>query len=535
MAVLDWIGKRAVVNHHREVPTRLLHCNSELSFGDPEAGNLLVEGDNLEALKSLLPYYAGKVKCIYIDPPYNTGNEGWIYNDNVNSPEILAWLGKVTGKEAEDFTRHDKWLCMMYPRLRILREFLSDDGLVFVSIDDVEFARLRLLLDEIFGQSGFVSAFVWKSRKFLDSRSLTNVSNDHEYIMCYRMSEDARLRGLERDEAKFSNPDGDDRGSWMSRSILGLANSKQRPNLHYSIADPNTGFTFAPPLDTGWRYGRERMDALIADGRIIFPKDQNGRPREKKFKDDLLQQFMSIPSIIDDVHTADGSDEIRAIFGYQAFDFPKPVELIKRLIEQVVDGPTLILDSFAGSGTTAQAVLTLKAAGADCRFIVVEMLPEVAREVTAERIKRVITGYQRVSAKGVSENVKGLGGGFRYCTLGRPLFDEWGGVSEGVTYSDLAAFVFFSDTGSPIPVKATGETTLLGSYQGRAVHLQFAAGSLGVPNEGAGNVLTLDALEGLAPNDGPRVVYAEGCTVPAERLAAAGVVFKQVPYQLQAT
>jgi adenine-specific DNA-methyltransferase len=341
MPVLDWIGKKAVVNHHREVPYRLIHCDKAKSVGDPDAGNLLVQGDNLEALKALLPYYAGKVKCIYIDPPYNTGNEGWVYNDNVNSPEIKAWLGAVVGKEAEDLSRHDKWLCMMYPRLRLLKEFLDEDGFILVSIDDTELARTKLLLDEIFGARAFVSCFVWKSRKFLDSRSTTNVSNDHEYILVYRMNENARFRGQERDESKFSNPDGDERGLWMSRSILGLANSTQRPNLHYSITDPTTGNEFAPPPDKGWRYGRDRMDQLIATGCILFPKAKDGRPREKKFKDDLINQFMGISSVIDDVHTANGSDEIREIFGAQAFDFPKPSALIERFFEQVGDGAAI--------------------------------------------------------------------------------------------------------------------------------------------------------------------------------------------------
>ena len=160
MPTLDWIGKQAVVNHHREVPYRLIHCDSELSAGDPDAGNLLVQGDNLEALRALLPYYAGRVKCIYIDPPYNTGNEGWVYNDNVNSPEIRKWLGEVVGKESEDLSRHDKWLCMMYPRLRLLREFLREDGAIFMSIDDNEIDHLKKSCDEIFGRKNFISNII---------------------------------------------------------------------------------------------------------------------------------------------------------------------------------------------------------------------------------------------------------------------------------------------------------------------------------------------------------------------------------------
>lgn len=184
MPTLDWIGKKVVVNHHRAVPYRLIHCDGALSAGDPEAGNLLVQGDNLEALRALLPYYAGKVKCIYIDPPYNTGNESWIYNDNVNSPEIRKWLGQVVGKEAEDLSRHDKWLCMMYPRLRLLRDFLRKDGLIFVSMDDSESGSLRLLMDDIFGRSNFLASNIWQ-KVFSPKNSAQFFSDDHEYVLTY--------------------------------------------------------------------------------------------------------------------------------------------------------------------------------------------------------------------------------------------------------------------------------------------------------------------------------------------------------------
>lgn len=538
MPTLDWIGKQAVVNHHREVPTRLLHCDSALSAGDPDAGNLLVEGDNLEALKALLPYYAGRVKCIYIDPPYNTGNEGWVYNDNVNSPEIRAWLHNTVGKEAEDLCRHDKWLCMMYPRLRLLREFLTPDGFILVSIDDVEVGRLRLLLDEIFGVSGFVSCFVWKSRKFLDSRSTTNVSNDHEYIFAYRQSEKGRLRGLERDEGKFRDDDDDPRGAWMSRSILGLANTEQRPNLHFTIIDPATGNLFSPPENTGWRYGKPRMTELIADGRIIFPTNASGRPREKKFKNDLLNQFMAIPSIISDIHTADGSAEIREIFGSQVFEFPKPTGLIRKFFEQIADGDCLVLDSFGGSGTSGHAALQLQSMGIDCRFILVEIDPKTAIDITSQRLRKAITGYDRKGGKKTGR-VEALGGGFRYCKLGKPLFDEWGSVADGVTYGDLAAYVFFSETGAPIPRKATGKSSLLGSFQNRAVYLLWSSDSAGVASAEKGNVLTPQILDALAsPSNefsGAKVIYGEGCTVTPDRLAAAGAIFKQIPYQVIGT
>lgn len=533
MATLDWIGKRAVANHHREAPTRLLHCDRERSFGDPNTGNLLVEGDNLEALKALRPYYAGQVKCIYIDPPYNTGNEGWVYNDNVSSPEILAWLGRAVGKEAEDLSRHDKWLCMMYPRLRLLRDFLTYDGLIFVSIDDVEYARLKLVMDEIFLASGFVAAFIWKARKFLDSRSTTNVSNDHEYILAYRLSGEARLRGIERDADKFSNPDEDPRGPWMSRSMLGLANVRQRPNLHYDIQDPVTGWVFPPSPDKGWRYSRERMESMVAEGRVLFPKLETGRPREKKFMNELIDQYMAIPSIIDDIHTADGSEEIRDIFGSQVFDFPKPSALIERLFEQVADEPIIVLDSFGGSGTSGHAALKLSARGADVRFIVVEMQPEIARDITAERLKRVIQGYEPAGKAG-REPVAGLGGGFRYCRMGEPLFDELGNINAAVAYSDLAAHVFFCETGTPWPARSEGP--LIGEFQDRAIYLLYSQTSAGVAADEAGNVLTAERLEALPGPTEPRtqrIVYGEGCTLSDERLAGAGVIFKQIPYQIE--
>jgi adenine-specific DNA-methyltransferase len=212
MPTLDWIGKKAVVSHHREVPYRLIHCDKDKSVGDPDAGNLLVQGDNLEALKALLPYYAGKVKCIYIDPPYNTAEQGWIYNDRVGSSDIRDWLGKVVGKEAEDLSRHDKWLCMMYPRLRLLRDLLDQDGAIFVSINDEEVINLRILLDSIFGKQRFIGQFVWKSRQNKDNRTVTGASIDHEYVVAYG----GAIRGDTRKEEQYQNPDKDPRplGQW---------------------------------------------------------------------------------------------------------------------------------------------------------------------------------------------------------------------------------------------------------------------------------------------------------------------------------
>jgi len=525
---LNWIGKDAVVRHHKEVPFRLLGADKKLSHGDSAGGNLIVEGDNLHALKALLPRYAGKVKCICIDPPYNTGNEGWVYNDNVNAPEILRWLGQTVGKEAEDLSRHDKWLCMMYPRLVLLKQFLSEDGMIFVHIDDNEEATLRLLMDEVLGRSCFVAKLVWKARQHLDSRAVSRISTDHEYILVYaRSPSGGQFRGRTRDESKYSNPDKDPRGNWMSRSILGLADAKNRPNLHYPLKDEKTGLEYPCPPNTGWRYSRETMAKLISEGRILFPKKPTGRPREKVFIENLQQQFTCFPSIISDVYTDQGTAAIRDIFGSGVFAFPKPPELTASLIEQVTDLDSIILDSFAGSGTTAHAVLKQNAAdGGNRKFILVEMEPGICKDITAERVRRVAGGY--TNAKG--EAVEGLGGGFQYCRLSKdPLFDATGAVREDVRFAQLAEFVWFAETGTGFIGKAN--SPLLGVHQGVAVYLLYN-GILKDKSVDGGNVLTAPVLALLPPHDGPKVIYAAASRLGAPRLQRERIVFKQTPYAL---
>ncbi|GFI17316.1 hypothetical protein IMSAGC009_02486 [Lachnospiraceae bacterium] len=283
MPTLDWIGKDKVINHHSEVPYRVL--KREYSYDEKgetiennHSENMIIYGDNLEALKALLPKYEGKIKCIYIDPPYNTGNEGWVYNDNVNSPQIKKWLGEVVGKEGEDLSRHDKWLCMMYPRLRLLQKLLSDDGVIFVSIDDLEVSYLRLVMDEIFGKSRFIAQLIWKSRQNKDNRNISNVSIDHEYVLCYG----TKLRGCKRKNEQYKNPDNDPRGPWTSANMVGLATAEARPNLHYDLINPDTGINYGRPVK-GWRYDRNTMSKLISENRIIWPDTPNGRPRKNKF------------------------------------------------------------------------------------------------------------------------------------------------------------------------------------------------------------------------------------------------------------
>lgn len=543
MPTLNWIGKEAVIHHHRDVPYRLVHCNGKLSAGDPEAGNLLVQGDNLQALKALLPYYAGKVKCIYIDPPYNTGNEGWVYNDNVNSPGIKKWLGETVGKEAEDLSRHDKWLCMMYPRLRLLREFLREDGVIFVSMDDSESGSLRMLMDEVFGHSNFLASIIWQ-KVFSPKNSARFFSDDHDYIYVYAKNLDLCQLGLlarsSDQDSRYSNPDNDPRGPWTSgdlsaRNFYGEGT--------YPVETPSGRIISGPPTGMYWRVSRNKMGELDADGRVWWGDSKDNVPRLKRFLSEVKQGV--VPQTLwfykDVGHTQEAKKELLETVAFadsaSVFITPKPTRLMKRIIQIATEPGDTILDSFAGSGTTGHAILDLnKQDGGNRKFILVEMESEICTDVTAERLKRVINGYEK-DQNGKTEKIEGLGGGFRYCTLGNPLFDEFGDVAEAVTYPDLAAHIFFSETGTPIPHKAREGDPFLGTYQGRAVYLLFSPADLGNPRESGGNVLTPDTLGALPapPEDskGVRVIYGEGCMVSGERLKTENIVFKQIPYQVE--
>lgn len=529
MPTLDWIGKKAVVNHHRKVPFRLLQCDPALSIGDADLGNLLVQGDNLEALKALLPYYAGKVKCIYIDPPYNTGNENWIYNDNVNSPEIKAWLGRVVGPESEDLSRHDKWLCMMYPRIALLREFLTEDGAIFSSIDDNEDKSLGSLMDEVFGARNFVAKISWFKR-VSPANDAKYFSSDHEYLVVYARCKDTwrpnRLPHSNKQLKNYRNPDNDPRGPWNSATYTCNKSSEERPNLYYAILNPKTGEEVWPRKTAVWKYDEQRHRANAEENLVWWGQDGTARmPRIKSFLEGArLVVPRSLWSYDDCGNTQEARTELLRIIENVDFITPKPVRLIEKVLRVSTNEIALVLDSFSGSGTTGHAVLAQnKADGGTRRFILVEMDPKICREVTAERLKRVIAGYA---------DHEPLGGGFRYCTLGEPLFDETGAIRASVKFHELAAHVFFTETGSPIPKKATAKTPLLGFHDGKAVYLLFN-GVLGDKRPQGGNVLTREVLGKLQPHDGPKVIYGDACRLGPERLRAEGISFKQLPYKLR--
>lgn len=517
MPTLHWIGKEKVINHHLEVPFKVLEHTYGFDNGTQDktgtnSGNKIIHGDNLEALKALLPEYEGKVKCIYIDPPYNTGNEGWVYNDNVNDPKIKRWLGQVVGKESEDLSRHDKWLCMMYPRLKLLQKLLAEDGAIFISIDDNEQANLKLICDEIFGGGNFLAPLIWKSRKSVDARTKTGISNDHEYVLVYKKRDLHQFKGVEKDLAKFSNPDFDERGPWRSADLTGLVTKDQRPNLHYDLLDPETGIIYSCP-DKGWRYDRKSMDKKILEKRILFPKNGVGRPRNKIFMEEMASQSKAVSSVILDFTTSDGTRELKSVLSSDDFSFPKPPNLIEFLIDQICDKNELILDSFAGSGTTAHAVLNLnKQDGGNRKFILIEM-EDYADTITAERVKRVVNGYA---------NQEGTGGSFDYYELGQPMFLEDGNLNEAVGIEKIRTYIYYTETHKAFKgVENPDNAYYLGKANETGYYFYYEPGEI--------TTLDYDFLAGIRHKSEQYVIYADNCVLTKEFMTQHHIIFKKIP------
>ncbi|MGH8454411.1 MAG: site-specific DNA-methyltransferase [Nevskiales bacterium] len=533
MPTLNWIGKQAVVTHHKDVPYRLLEPVPELSCGDADTGNLIVQGDNLHALKALLPRYAGQVKCIYIDPPYNTGNEGWAYNDNVNSPEIRKWLGEVVGKEGETLDRHDRWLCMMYPRLVLLKQFLRDDGAIFISIDDNEVAALRMVMDEVFGASNFVATILWQ-KIFSPKNSARHLSEDHDYVVLYALKADRWTPNLvsrpEGAVARYANPDKDTRGPWTSGDI-------QARNYYsegtYPIKCPSGRVIPGPGRGMYWRVSKQKFYELDQDKRIWWGADGNNMPRLKRFlsevKKGVVPQTMWFHK--DAGHTQEAKKELLELVQFETSDdvfiTPKPTRLLQRILQIASNEDSLVLDSFAGSGSTGHAVLKQNVEdGGNRRFILVEMDEGIAKDVAAERVKRVAQGYRN----GKGEQVAGLGGGFQFCRLStEPLFGADGSIRESARYKDVAEFVWFMESGGGMA--KVGKGPLLGVHKSTAIYLLYN-GILKDKSDVGGNVLNARTLSALPAHDGPKVVYGARCRFDGARLKRLGITFKQLPYDL---
>lgn len=517
MPVLNWIGKDKIINHDKELPFRVLKPNKKLSVG--ESGNLLIQGDNLEALKSLMPFYYNQIKCIYIDPPYNTGNDKWIYSDRVNAPQIKNWLNKVVGAEGEDLCRHDKWLCMMYPRLKLLRDLLKDDGAIFISIDDNEQHNLRTIMDEIFGVKNFVTNIIWQ-KKYTQSNDAKYFSDTHDFVLVYAKNKpNFKLNLLARTEvqnARYLNPDNDPNGAWMTQPLH--AKSGNARAFEYVFKN---GVRWTPPNGTFPRYAKSTLEKAEKENRIWFGTNGTAVPRLKKYLSDMKEGV--IPKTIwmygEVGSNDDARRQLKAIFPDNPFDTPKPIGLIKRIIETSSGSEDIILDSFAGSGTTGQAVLELnKQDGGNRRFILVELEDKIAENITAPRVKKVIEGYTGALYP------EGTGQGVEYLGLNGELFDQNGFINKSAVYEDLASYIFYSETKTYIGM-ATIKTPFIGRVAKTSYYLIF--------DEKGKNVLDDSFYNEIKKTEGTKVIFADKCLIDDEELAKHNIIFKQIPYELR--
>ena len=538
MPTLDFKGKQHIYSHHLTVPYRPLKPDESRSCNPPACGgteggtddNFIIHGDNLHALKALLPRYANRIKCIYIDPPYNTGNEAWIYNDNVNSPLMQKWLDENAPVDNEDLERHDKWLCMMWPRLHLLKELLTDDGVIFISIDDNEHHHLRMLMDEIFGERNLVANIVWHHRK--SSQNDIDVSLSHNHILCYALDRPSfSFNAGDVDESKFSNLDNDPRGPWVADPMDA---QHIRKNLEYEIVNPNTGKVYLPPAGRHWRFSKEKYDAALKDNRIVFGKRGTSKPQYKRFLSEAREKGVSIFTIWSDVGTAtDATKELIEIFGRgQPFATPKPTDLIKKIIRISTDKNDIVLDSFAGSGTTAHAVLAMnKEDGGNRKFILIEC-EDYADIITAERVRRVINGVDTAKDEVLQQ---GLGGSFTYCTLGEPIDTE--GLLTGETlppYETLAGYIAYVAIGSSLKDIVRrgdyffGETDTHLFYLIYEPSLEFLES-----NRAALDGKRATQIAKRCKSTGKKAyVYAAQKFMSQKELTAMGITFCQLPYTL---
>ncbi|WP_223928399.1 site-specific DNA-methyltransferase [Prevotella lacticifex] len=525
MPTLNWIGKDKVVGLHNDVPFHVLeHGYGFTADGgktevETSSGNKIIHGDNLTALKSLLPEYEGRVDCIYIDPPYNTGNENWVYNDNANDPRIKRWLGEVVGKEGEDLSRHDKWCCMMYPRLRLLKDLLSEHGVIFISIDNNEIANLKLICDEIFGIGNFVTDLIWRSSDS-SNHDAKQFSADYNHTLIYSKCFKWQPKLLERtadDNRHYKNPDNDPNGPWFSGN---LSSPNPRANLTYDIVSPQ-GFVIKPPKN-GWRWSKETMKSYIDNGDVVF-LDGGKRILKKTY---LKDQKGIVPSDIWwDIeitgHNRNAKYELKKIFPElktsEIFSTPKPSKFIKRILDIATNKDSIILDSFAGSGTTAHAVMKKnKEDGGNRRFILIE-LGDYAESITAERVKRVMEGYG---------DIEGLGGAFDYYELGPTLFDKDGFLNEEVGEDAIREYVYYSETRQHLTRRREESSKyLLDTFGGTAYYFYYEPHSM--------TSLDFKSPLHIAEKADQYIIYADVCYLPDDYMRKHHIIFKKIPRDIR--
>lgn len=518
MPTLEWIGKDKVINHHQKVPYKVLE--EQYTYNAEKSDNMIIRGDNLEALKALLPRFEGKIKCIYIDPPYNTGNEGWVYNDNVNDPKIKKWLGEVVGKEGEDLSRHDKWLCMMYPRLKLLQKLLSDDGVIFISIDEIEHRYLELLMDEIFGSNNRIDTFIWQNNYGGGAKS-NYVVHLHEYVLFF--AKDIQNVGkieLPPDDNilkyyKYQDDRYETRGPYRLQP-LATTSMDTRPNLRYPLY--YKGKEIWPAKQ--WLWSKERATAAQENNELVFSENKGKwTVNYKQYLNgaDGTQRKSKPYSIINGIYTQAGTKAIKEIMGNgKAFDFPKPPALIMHFIQMVTGEDDIILDSFSGSGTTAHAVLNMnKVDGGNRKFILVEMM-DYAERITAERVKRVINGY------GEGKNaVEGTGGDFTFYDLGQALLLPDGNLNEEVSEDKICEYIWFMETKTPYVPAASDNPYYLGKHNDTGYYFYYEKERL--------TTLNYEWLSTISAKADGYLIYADLCTIPDEELKKYNITFKKIP------
>ncbi len=553
MPTLEWIGKSKVINHHQDVPFRVLerkYSFDENGQHDEDNGseNMIIRGDNLEALKALLPRYEGRVKCIYIDPPYNTGEEGWVYNDNVNDPKIKKWLGEVVGKEGEDLTRHDKWLCMMYPRLKLLQKLLADDGVIFINIGEDEHANLKLVCDEIFGVRNYVTDFGRQMKSGGAKGHYYTPSLD--YVLTYAKNIDLLpyFRAIMTQQQidvfyKFTQEEGPRKGEKYGEERLFKSSLEARANQRYYIQCPDGTFAIPPgettpnelkeglivtPLKTDkvWKWIYPRYKQELDAGNIIFKRtntsglvDEHGNQCKWNIYNKLWlseqQEKGVVPSnLITGYENRQSAAELKKL--NLDFNYAKPIRLIEYLLTiSQMEKDAIVLDSFAGSGTTAHAVLNMnKADGGHRKFILVEMMDYVD-SITAERVKRVIRGY------GEGKNaVEGTGGNFSFYDLGEPLL-VGDCLNEAVAPEKIREYIWFMETKQPYAPPSGGNPYYLGKHNSTGYYFYYEPQRVTVLDYAFLSIITEKA-------DGT-VIYADRCSISEDKLAKMGVTFKKIP------
>ncbi|WP_086268234.1 site-specific DNA-methyltransferase [Campylobacter devanensis] len=534
MPTLNWVGKDEVLRYNP--PYHTLEKKYTFNSRNDTSENMIIKGDNLLALKALLPQYENKIKCIYIDPPYNTGNENWVYNDNVNSPKIKKWLGEVVAKD--DLSRHDKWLCMMLPRLKLLHRLLSDDGVIFISIDDNEMANLKLLCDEVMGGGNFV-ANLPTIMNLKGNNDEFGFSGTHEYTIVYAKNKNSlKLGEFDIDNDELNEWQEDDIGFFKQGANLkstGInAPREKRPNLYFPIfidennkvyvtddnLPPNiknieTIYPITNGIEMSWRWSKDKIKNDIND---IIVSRNSGISIYKKQRPTLGDMPSKKPKTLfykPTYSSGNGTTQIKNIFGYKFFETPKPLDLIKDFLQISTDKNSIILDSFAGSGTTAHAVLELnKKDGGNRKFILVEM-EDYAENITAERVKRVIKGY------GKEPENSATGGDFSFYELGDRLLEENGNLNEKVSIEKIREYIYFSETKEKCEHKGSD---FLGECNGVAYYFIYKKDDI--------TTLDFEYLVNLKKASS-YVIYADVCVLSNETMMKYNITFKKIPRDIK--